>query len=163
MSRWKFGRAAVLGSLGALALAATSVQAGDEPGRQGRHQWREMRMGRDLNLTDEQRASFKSIREEHRKAQEPLRQQHRELRQQIRQQLEGGNADPTAIGQLTIQAHALGRQLRESHAGLRERFEALLTPEQKARLEELKSQRGQRGQRRLGRPGRPAPPSGSEL
>ena len=159
MSRGKVGRK-VVGTLGVLVLATAGAYAagggepGDGPGgRHGRHGWGG-RMGimRGLNLTDEQRASFKEIAEEHRKAQEPLRKQHHELRQQIRQQLESGNADAATIGQLTIQAHALGKQLHESRAALKDRFEALLTPEQKAKLEERKSQRENRP---FGKPGRP--------
>ena len=167
--RWTVGRKAVLGSLGALALASASAyavgapEAGGRPGRtQGRGEWGgPMRMGMmgALNLTEEQRASFKQIVEEQHQAQQPLRQQERELREQIRQQLDGGNADPTTIGQLTIQAHALGKQLHESRAALMERFEALLTPEQKARLEQLKSERGRPSLRR----GKPDGGAGKEL
>ena len=154
--RWTVGRKAVLGSLGALALATASASAvglpesQGQPGRRhGGHLWGgPQRMGQALDLTEEQRASFKQLAEEHHKAVQPLRQQERELRQQIRQQLEGGNADATTIGQLTIQAHSIGKQLRESHAALMERFEGLLTPEQKAKLEEMKSQRGKRMERR---------------
>jgi protein CpxP len=165
MSRGKVGRKAVLGSLGVLILAAAGAYAagvpeGGGPGRRhGRHEFGAFRMGQALNLTDEQRASMKQIMEEHHKALEPVRKQHHELREQIRQQLESGNADATAIGQLTIQAHGLEKQLHESRSDLRERFEALLTPEQKARLEELKSQREQRGPR-MRRPGRSGPQSG---
>jgi periplasmic protein CpxP/Spy len=167
MGRGKVGKA-VLGTVGVLALATAGAYAagagdtGDGPGgRHGRHGWGG-RMGimRGLNLTDEQRASFKEIVEEHRKAQEPLRKQHQELRAQIRQQLESGNADAATIGQLTIQAHALGKQLHESRAALKDRFEALLTPEQKAKLEERKSQREKRS---FGKPGKAGAQPRTEL
>jgi Spy/CpxP family protein refolding chaperone len=131
-----------------LAVAAVSVYAQDAPeagGRPGRMHARwggPLRVARALNLTEEQRASVKALMEEHHQSLQPLREQERDLRQQIRQQLDGGSADPTTIGQLTIQAHAVGQQLHQSHAALMERFQALLTPEQKARLEQLKSERG---------------------
>ena len=156
MIRGKALRRAMVGSLGVLMLGAGAYAANtpEDEGtgrRHGRHGMAPFRMARALDLTDEQRAAFKQILEEQHKASEPLRTQHRELREQIRQQLEG-NADATTVGQLTIQAHAVGKQLHESRAQVRERFEALLTPEQKAKLEALKSQRGTRER---GRPGRP--------
>jgi periplasmic protein CpxP/Spy len=159
--RWTIARKTVVGSLGALALATASAYAVAVPeggGRMGRmHGGRgwggPQRLWRGLDLTEEQRASLRQILQEHHQAQEPLRQQERELRQQIRQQLDGGSPDPATIGQLTIQAHAVGKQRRESWAGVSQKMEGLLTPEQKAKLEELKSQRGQRERGRIG-PGR---------
>ncbi|HEX6739670.1 MAG TPA: Spy/CpxP family protein refolding chaperone [Vicinamibacteria bacterium] len=155
--RWTVGRK-VLGSLGALALAAASVYAVEGPGGEGHAGFRHggrgwggpMRMVRALNLTEEQRAQFKQLAEEHHKAQQPLREQAQALHQQLRQNLESGTPDAAAVGQLAIQAHAVEKQLHESRAQLMERFEGLLTPEQKAKLEELKSQRGQRGFDRSG-------------
>jgi Spy/CpxP family protein refolding chaperone len=149
------GRKTFVGSLGALALAAASAYAAAAPEaegargrRHGRHEWgMAAHMARALDLTEEQRASFKQVLQETAKAQEPLRQQERELRQQIRQQLEGGSPDATAIGQLTIQAHGLAKQRRESWKGVTERLEGLLTPEQKTKLEEMKSRREERGRR----------------
>lgn len=100
---------------------------------------------RALSLTDEQKASLKSIMDEQRKTSEPQREQIRGLREQIRQQLDTGKADATKVGQLTIQAHTLRLQLREAHQRAFERFESQLTPEQKAKLDQMKEHRGKRG------------------
>jgi periplasmic protein CpxP/Spy len=103
-----------------------------------------------LDLTDEQKASLKSIMEEQRKVSEPQREQIRAVRQQVRELLDSGKADATQVGRLTIQAHTLGLQLREAHKRAFEKFEAQLTPEQKAKLDEMKEQRGKRGFGRRG-------------
>jgi Spy/CpxP family protein refolding chaperone len=83
--------------------------------------------------------------EEQRKVTEPQREQMHAVREQIRQLLDGGKADPAEVGRLTIQAHALGLQLRESHKQAFEKFAAQLTPEQKAKLDQMKQERGQHG------------------
>jgi Spy/CpxP family protein refolding chaperone len=105
---------------------------------------------RALDLTEDQQAALKSIMQEERQASEPQRNQIREVRQQIRTLLDSGKADPTEVGRLTIQAHTLGKQLREQHKRAFERFEAQLTPEQKAKLDQMKQERGQRGFGRRG-------------
>lgn len=132
----------------ALTIAGTGALAfGNEGGGRRFHEGRRgfARGLRGLDLTDEQKASLKSIMEDQRKVSEPQREQIRALRDQIRQQLDSGKADEAQIGQLSIQAHALGQQLREAHKRAFERFEAQLTPEQKAKLDQMKDERGQRG------------------
>jgi Spy/CpxP family protein refolding chaperone len=119
-----------------------------------------MRMARGLDLSEEQRESFKALADEHRQAMEPLWQKHRELRQEMRKQLDAGNADAQAVGQLAIDAHQVAQQMAESRRQVKEKFEALLTPDQKTKLKEFESRRGKRGPRGFFGPGRrgPAPP-----
>jgi Spy/CpxP family protein refolding chaperone len=105
---------------------------------------------RALDLTDDQKAALRSIMQEQREASEPQREQIRAVRQQIHQLLDGGKADPAEVGRLTIQAHTLGLQLREQHKRAFEKFEAQLTPEQKAKLDQMKQEREQRGFGRRG-------------
>lgn len=105
---------------------------------------------RALDLTDEQKASFKALMEEQRKNSQPQREQVQALRQQIREQLDSGKADAATVGRLTIQAHTIRLQLREAHKRAFEKFEATLTAEQKTKLEQLKEQRGKRGFGRRG-------------
>jgi Spy/CpxP family protein refolding chaperone len=139
---------------GVLALAVASGGAyavANEAGFRGHHGRRGLGRGlQALNLTDEQKASFRSMLQEQRQASEPQREQIRDLRQQMRQQLDTGKADPAQIGELAIQAHAVRAQLRASREQALQRFEALLTPEQKAKLDQLKQERGKRGFRRFG-------------
>jgi periplasmic protein CpxP/Spy len=142
------------------AYAGTESPAAEGPGRHGPHGARRFgMMVRALDLTEEQQASLKQMMDEQRKAVEPLVQQQRELRRQIREQLDSESADAATVGQLTIQAHNLGKQLGAAHDGMKERFESILTPEQKTKLEQLKAERGKRGFRRPGRFGpRPQTP-----
>jgi periplasmic protein CpxP/Spy len=137
----------------ALAMAgAGTVAVAGEGGHRGHHGRGGFgfRGFRGLDLTEEQKTQAKAIFEEQRKAGEPQRAQMQALRQQMREQLDSGKADATAIGQLAIQAHAIGSQLREARERVHERFVAILTPEQKAKLEQMKSERGERGFGRRG-------------
>jgi protein CpxP len=134
----------------ALVAGAGTVAVAGDGGHRGAHGRGGFRGFRGLDLTEEQRAQAKAIFEEQRKASEPQRAQMHELRKQMREQLASGKADATAIGQLAIQTHAIGEQLREARLRGRERFAAILTPEQKAKLEQMKSERGKRGFGRRG-------------
>ena len=105
---------------------------------------------RGLDLTDDQKSSLKALMEEQRKNSQPQREQIQALRQQIREQLDSGKADAATVGRLTIQAHTLRLQLREAHKRAFEKFEATLTAEQKAKLQQTKEQGGKRGFGRRG-------------
>jgi Spy/CpxP family protein refolding chaperone len=106
--------------------------------------------GRFLELTEEQQAAARDIFEQRRPEIEAIHEQLRENRTLLRESLESGNPDPTAVGELVIEGHALrqkGRTLREKS---REAFEGLLTPDQKRKLEMLEAARaagGPRGRR----------------
>lgn len=143
--------AAAVGLALAMAGAGTVAVAG-EGGHRGHHGRGGAGFGgfRALDLTEEQKTQAKAIFEEQRKASEPQRAQMHELRKQMREQLDSGKADATAIGQLAIQTHAIGSQLREARERGHERLLAILTPEQKAKLEQMKSERGKRGFGRRG-------------
>jgi Spy/CpxP family protein refolding chaperone len=148
MSRTTVWAAAV--GLALAAGAGSAAYAGGEGGHRGVHGRGGFHGFRALDLTDEQRTQAKAIFEEQRKASEPQRAQMRELRKQMREMLDGGKADATAVGQLAIQTHAIGQQLREARERGHERLLAILTPEQKAKLEQMKSERGKRGFGRRG-------------
>jgi periplasmic protein CpxP/Spy len=148
-----FNRTKLAAAALALTVAGSGALALANEGEGHRSHGRRGGFGRGmraLDLTEEQKASFKSIMDEQRKNSEPQRQQMQALRDQIRQQLDGGKADATKVGQLTIQAHTLGLQLREQHKRAFEKFEALLTAEQKAKLDQMKEERGKRGFGRRG-------------
>ena len=73
-----------------------------------------------LNLSEEQKAKAKKIREESRKETEPLMQK----------------------------MNAIRKRMDEIHKADMQKFEALLTPEQKAKLDEVKQKNGEmRGKR----------------
>lgn len=144
--------AAAVGLTLAAGAGTVAFAGGDGPGRgfHGRVGHGGFRGFRALDLTEEQRTQAKAIFEEQRRASEPQRTQMHELRKQMREQLDSGKADAAAIGQLAIQTHAIGQQLREARERGFERLTAILTPEQKAKLEQMKSERGKRGFGRRG-------------
>src|SRR5262245_9842655 len=141
----KFAGAAVL----ALGLAGVGLAAdegagrGDGSGRWGMH-GRHGDFMRGLNLTDDQKAQLKTLREQQREEMKPVFEQQRALRDQIRQALESGKPDATRIGQLEIQSHQLRLQMKAAHEKAMASFVNVLTPEQKAQWEKMKQEREQR-------------------
>lgn len=104
-----------------------------------------------LELTDEQieaaRALFETVRTEA----EPLRDEQKALRDELRTVLEADAPDATEVGTLVLALHDNRQEIR----GLREAawadFEALLTPEQLEKLEQLQAVRQHFGRRGPGR------------
>jgi len=117
--------------------------APDRQARQTRMRRRGMRgVGRgvrELNLTEQQRQQMKSIAQGQFQNTQTQRQELRQL------------AEKRRTGTLTDaeMAHAkeLRQQLRQSRQGVRTQMLALLTPEQKTKLDEIKKTRGANRQR----------------
>lgn len=104
------------------------------------------RIGAALGLTEQQKASWDAARQNIMTASKPARDQARALHQELEALLNQANADPAAVGQKMIELHALRQQLRASHEAMENALAALLTPEQKAKLDEMKAaHRGHRG------------------
>jgi Spy/CpxP family protein refolding chaperone len=115
-----------------------------------------------LQLTDEQKTALKAVHEEQRAAAEPLFDQLRTQREAVRAALEVDSPDPTLVGQAMIAAHGVEKQLDQLHAAGREKLVALLTEEQRRKLEAFEKEHGPvppgRGMRmRLGPPPHEAP------
>ncbi|MCO1335058.1 Spy/CpxP family protein refolding chaperone [Microbulbifer sp. OS29] len=136
MKYWK----QVLGSLtlaGVLVAPLTAMAFGGGEGHQGRgfdH------MMRQLELTEGQQAQLKANRESTREARMAQRKQLIELRKQISTAIESG-ADQATLDQLSEEFGKLKVQEMANHKKMREQFKAILTDEQKAKLEQLKSER----------------------
>lgn len=94
----------------------------------------------ELGLNDEQKEAAKQIHEEIWAKAEPLMEQHRQQFEEIHALLDAGNANPTEIGQKAIAAHASMKQVHALHQEGMERFKALLTEEQKEKLETLEKE-----------------------
>jgi Spy/CpxP family protein refolding chaperone len=90
-----------------------------------------------LNLTDAQKAQAKQIHEQLKAKMTPLLAQSRQQHQELAALLDGVNPDPTEIGRKTIAAHALRAQIKAAHEDAMTRFKALLTPEQKTKLDQM--------------------------
>lgn len=168
----KLGRIKTLAvaSLAAIALAAPLALAqtsGTEQGNQqesrakrhgrGKHGGhRGGRMGgammfKGLNLTDEQKAQMKQIRQSFHERNKPLREQLRAKRQELRQAGEGGTFNEALATQKLTETAGLQAKLMGEQFKLRQEMLAVLTPEQKTQLEqrraEFKARRAERGAR----------------
>lgn len=105
------------------------------------------RLARFLELSDEQVAAAKAIREAAEAQAEPLKEAHKALRQEMRTLLDAENPDATAIGEAAIELHEGRERSRAIRAQAKADFAALLTAEQLEKLETLKDARGHRKSR----------------
>ena len=168
MNKGRFKTLAIA-TLSAIALAASiavaqtattdqGTQQGQHMGRhggRGEHKgegWGGMREGgffRQLNLTDDQKAKMKQIRDSFAESNKPLRDQLRAKRQELRQASEGGTFNEALATQKLTEMAPLEAKLMASEHNLHEQMLSVLTAEQKAQLEQsraqFKARRGMRG------------------
>ncbi len=169
----KLGKAKVLAiaSLSAVVLAASiavaqSVKTGSQDGKGGRHGWHGEGMKRGggrrgdalfnrLNLTDDQKAKLKQIRETFATTNKPLMEQLRAKRQELRQANEGGTFNEALATQKLTERAGLEAKLMGARFQLHQQMLTVLTAEQKTQLDQLKTQfKERRGGRRGGFGGR---------
>ncbi|HEU4794512.1 MAG TPA: Spy/CpxP family protein refolding chaperone [Pyrinomonadaceae bacterium] len=165
----KLGRFKVLAiaTLSAIVLAASiavaqTVTPDQGNGQGARREWRGrggkghgmrgMRAGgffRGLNLTEDQKAKMKTIRESFATSNKPLREQLRAKRQELRQASEGGTFNEALATQKLTEIAPLQAKLMAERAKLHQEMLSVLTAEQKAQLEQAKAQfKTRRGERR---------------
>src|SRR4051794_40994927 len=102
-----------------------------------------------LNLTDDQKAKLKTIRENFAQSNKPLREQLRAKRQELRQASEGGTFNEALATQKLTESAALEAKLMGERFKLNQEMMSVLTAEQKAQLDQLKAQfKDHRGMRR---------------
>lgn len=110
-------------------------------GKRGKRGKRMMgRLFRQLDLTDEQKAQMKEIKQASREKVQPLRQQMRENRQQLRQATENGNFDEATVTAIAAQQGQIHAQLIVEKQKVKTQMYNVLTTEQKNKLAELKAQ-----------------------
>lgn len=134
-----------------------SEHRGDHKGRKfgkrGGHRGRGMRgmMMRGINLTDEQKAQMKQIRQSFGERNKPLHQELSAKRQALRQAGKGGTFDEALATQKLTEMAGLQAKLMGERIKLQQEMLAVLTPEQKTQLEqkraEFKAKRAERGSR----------------
>lgn len=151
-----------IATLSAIALAAsiavaqtgTTPQGGTEQGgraeRRGGfrgkhkgHSWGGMRRGgsfRQLNLTEDQKTRMKQIRETYATQNKPLRDELKAKRQELRKASEGGTFNEVLATQKLTEMASLQARLMASNFRLHQETLSVLTPEQKAQLEQSKAQ-----------------------
>ena len=102
-----------------------------------------------LNLTDDQKAKIKQVRESFAATNKPLLEQLRAKRQELHQASEGGTFNEALATQKLTEMAGLQAKLMGERFKLRQQMESVLTAEQKAELEQLKTQfKDRRGERR---------------
>ena len=160
MNKGRFKTVAIA-TLSAIALAASIAVAqtvtntqGDQQGTRterhggfrGEHKghgWGGMRDGgifRQLNLTDDQKAKIKTIRENSAAQNKPLREQLRAKRQELRQASEGGTFNEALATQKLTEMASLEAKLMGEQFKVHQEMLSVLTTEQKAQLEQSKAQ-----------------------
>ncbi|HEX6899340.1 MAG TPA: Spy/CpxP family protein refolding chaperone [Thermoanaerobaculia bacterium] len=98
-----------------------------------------------LGLTEDQKAQAKQLHEELRAKAEPLMDQVRGHHEELQTLLDGANPDPATVGNHVIAAHKTREQLKALHDDFKTRFTALLTAEQKEKLEQFHERHGDPG------------------
>lgn len=93
-----------------------------------------------LNLTDDQKAKIKQIRESFGERNKPLREQLRAKRQELRQANEGGTFNEALATQKLTEMAGLQAKLMGEEFKLHQEMQSVLTAEQKAQLEQAKAQ-----------------------
>ena len=107
------------------------------------HGWGGMRDGgffKQLNLTEDQKAKIKQIRESFAQRNQPLREQLRSKRQELRQANEGGTFNEALATQKLTEMASLEAKLMGEEYKLHQEMLSVLTAEQKAQLEQSRAQ-----------------------
>ena len=107
------------------------------------HGWGGMREGgffKQLNLTEDQKAKIKQIRETSAQSNKPLREQLRAKRQELRQANEGGTFNEALATQKLTEMASLEAKLMGQQHKVHQEMLSVLTAEQKAQLEQSRAQ-----------------------
>jgi Spy/CpxP family protein refolding chaperone len=124
-------------------LAAVAVWA--QPGRHGMHGMHGQAgaLTKALNLTTAQQAAVKPLRQKLGDTVKPLFDAMREKHQAIKDGLDN-NADAATLGQLLIEAHKIGLQVKAAHDEFDREVTSLLTADQAAKYKTLQEMRQSR-------------------
>lgn len=143
---------------GVLAGAAVPVIASAGPHRAGIGA-RLMKVADEIGLTEDQKVEIKGILEARKEEAQALRADMRDSMKSLDEAITSG-ADNDTIAGIAIEAHGLRAEAREMKKEVRKEVGAVLTPEQKAQLKELRAERraargepGANGRRGKGRRG----------
>ena len=92
-----------------------------------------------LSLSDEQLHALGEILQARNEAIRPALADAQAHEQALAQQLESASPDPQTIGRLMIEMKTIQQQVQRVVADSNAQFEMMLTPEQRVRLEQLRS------------------------
>ena len=110
-------------------------------------------MFRDLNLTDDQKAKLKQIREGFRDRTQSLRQDLMTKRQELRQANQNGTFNEALATQKLQESASLQAKLMGEKIKLRQEMLAVLTPDQKTQLDQKRAEFKARWAERAGHKG----------
>lgn len=103
-----------------------------------------------LDLTDAQKEKVKALFEAEKPKAEAMRQEGRAAREALKAAADAANPDPGAVGAAFLRVRAHRQTARAEWTAVREKVEALLTAEQKAKLDGWRSAHRQMRRFRLG-------------
>jgi Spy/CpxP family protein refolding chaperone len=101
-------------------------------------------MAAHLDLTDEQRSQARALAEQHRESTKELRAELRQARRALRDAIQAEAFNETSIRSAAAVVAAAEAEMAVVRARHRQDFEALLTPEQLAELDQFRQQRKER-------------------
>ena len=110
-------------------------------GPRGRRQERMRQVFQQLDLTSEQSQKIRDLRQQRRQAKQDLRQQRQAAHEQMRT-LMAGNASDSELRQQYQQIQRLRQQMADQRFETMLQIRAELTPEQRAKMAQLKPQFG---------------------
>lgn len=144
-NKWlRFAAAAVVA--GGMVVGAQEVNSQTAPPAVHRHQ-RAARLAQYLNLTPAQQAQAKAEFQAVRQSTQPIRQQMKQVRAGLFQAIRAN--DTARIDQLSAQAASLKGQMSAMRNEARAKVYASLTPEQRAKADQLPAHIRQMRQRRM--------------
>jgi protein CpxP len=112
------------------------------------------RLAEELGLSDEQKSQLEALRSRQQETLKPLAETARQAHESFRSALEADGADPATVGQAALAMHAAEKKLRAAHDSAFEEMKAILTPEQRDKLEKMhEGRKGARGPYGRGGPG----------
>ncbi|HYE72701.1 MAG TPA: Spy/CpxP family protein refolding chaperone [Blastocatellia bacterium] len=98
------------------------------------------RLGQQLNLTDAQKAQMKQIGQSYRERTKALREQLQAKRQELREANQGGVFNEALATQKLTESAAIRAKLMGEQFRMRQEMMAVLTPEQKTQLDQLRQE-----------------------
>jgi Spy/CpxP family protein refolding chaperone len=108
-----------------------------------------------LGLSDDQKAQLDALRTKQRETMRPLMESARQAHDAFQAALDADNADAATVGQAALAMKAAEKKLRAAHEAAFAEMKAILTPEQAAKLDQVRAEG--RGPRPRGFGGRPRP------
>ena len=131
----------------AVAVPVAIAQSADAGAKGRGGHWREHSRGggemmgfRNLDLTDAQKTQMKQIRENHSQTLRPIMEQIHAKRQEIRQAGQGGTFKEALVTQKLTEVAPLEAKLQGEQFRAHQEMLAVLTPDQKAKLEQTREQ-----------------------